>query len=393
MKAAPGAGNPSASLTPMGSHAIPRHPVSGQRRRAVAAERALAGGRKGARFAGAEGSRGSLPLSFHPSLRRQGPRLDPRAVPAGSGEGWLRGRLRLSVARSAGARLRGARSSWRRSMRFSLRCRPGRPRGTRSRPRFWARARSCAWMRKGRVSLDERLKGSLGLSDEAVFVGQGHKFQIWAPSRFQSHLDKSRLQVRRLRAERGAGPARMTEPGPRHIPVLIAEVLEALAPREGGADRRRHFRRRRLYARASRSGRQRGRARPRSRGHSRRRRTSSRLPAAGCVSIEARFGDMERVASGLGLSAVDGVVLDVGVSSMQLDEAERGFSLRFDAPLDMRMGRRAAPPPTSCATRTRRRSPTFSSISARSAPPAESRAPSSRTARRRPSSRRWSSPG
>ena len=53
------------------------------------------------------GPRGSLPLPFHPSPRRQGPRLDPRAVPAGSGEGRLRGRLRLSVARSAGARLRG----------------------------------------------------------------------------------------------------------------------------------------------------------------------------------------------------------------------------------------------------------------------------------------------
>jgi MraZ protein len=57
---------------------------------------------------------------------------------------------------------------------------------------------------EGRVSLDERLKATLGLDEEAVFVGQGHKFQIWAPARFHAHLDEARLRVRRLRAERAA---------------------------------------------------------------------------------------------------------------------------------------------------------------------------------------------
>ncbi len=55
--------------------------------------------------------------------------------------------------------------------------------------------------------------------------------------------------------------------------------------------------------------------------------------------IEDRFSELDRVARGAGFEAVDGVVLDVGVSSMQVDEAERGFSFRLDGPLDMRMSK------------------------------------------------------
>ncbi len=57
---------------------------------------------------------------------------------------------------------------------------------------------------EGRVTLDDRIKASLGLDQEAVFVGQGHKFQIWAPSRFAAHLEAARERVRRLRAGLGA---------------------------------------------------------------------------------------------------------------------------------------------------------------------------------------------
>ena len=53
--------------------------------------------------------------------------------------------------------------------------------------------------------------------------------------------------------------------------------------------------------------------------------------------VQGRFGDLQDIARLLGFAELDAVALDIGVSSMQLDEAARGFSLRHDAPLDMRM--------------------------------------------------------
>jgi 16S rRNA (cytosine1402-N4)-methyltransferase len=124
---------------------------------------------------------------------------------------------------------------------------------------------------------------------------------------------------------------------PRHIPVLAREVVEAIGPRDGGryldgtfgaggyttalldkADCRVIALDRDPDAIAA--------------GRALAERYAPRL-----TLIEGRFGDMADLLSAEGVEEVDGVALDLGVSSMQFDQAGRGFSFRADGPLDMRM--------------------------------------------------------
>src|ERR1700722_4578390 len=68
---------------------------------------------------------------------------------------------------------------------------------------------------EGRVILSEATRTFANLTNEAVFVGQGHKFQIWAPDRFRAHLEEAKSRVRQLRAELSARATRVAPPGVR----------------------------------------------------------------------------------------------------------------------------------------------------------------------------------
>jgi 16S rRNA (cytosine1402-N4)-methyltransferase len=117
-----------------------------------------------------------------------------------------------------------------------------------------------------------------------------------------------------------------------HTPVLLAEVLEALAPRPGqlivdGTFGAGGYARAFLELGAEVAAFDRD---PAARAY------ATALAAGGRLRLtQDRFSTM---AQHLGEAAADGVALDLGVSSMQLDEPARGFSLMRDGPLDMRMG-------------------------------------------------------
>ncbi len=121
-----------------------------------------------------------------------------------------------------------------------------------------------------------------------------------------------------------------------HLPVLLRETIDALAVRpdgiyvDGTAGGGGHS-----AAIASRL--TTGRLIALDRDPDAIREASARLQGLPAEVVQANFADMEQVLAARGIGRVDGILLDIGVSSHQLDAAERGFSYHKDAPLDMRM--------------------------------------------------------
>jgi 16S rRNA (cytosine1402-N4)-methyltransferase len=124
--------------------------------------------------------------------------------------------------------------------------------------------------------------------------------------------------------------------GTAHVTVLLEEAVDALAIKAGGAYIDATFGRgghsRRILAALDTGGRLLAMDRD-----------PAAIAAGKAVNdprfrlVHGAFGELAEAAHAAGMAAADGILFDIGVSSPQIDEGERGFSFRHDAPLDMRM--------------------------------------------------------
>jgi 16S rRNA (cytosine1402-N4)-methyltransferase len=125
---------------------------------------------------------------------------------------------------------------------------------------------------------------------------------------------------------------------PRHIPVLLREVIANLTPHDGGIYIDGTYGAGGYTAAILAAGDTRVVAIDRDPSAIAAGQGEVDKAAGRLTLVRGEFAALDRVSDDLGIAAADGVVLDLGVSSMQLDTTERGFSFRLDGPLDMRMG-------------------------------------------------------
>src|SRR4029079_7592169 len=297
---------------------------------------------------------GPLCVELHIAARLQRARFDPWFVSLSSRPWRLRGSLLLPGAGSPGDRRRGERADggdrgFDRALRTILR--PART--VRSRPVWDQRdaenrrrgacgaerepEASCGHCRDGGVRRSRSQVSDLGTRPFPKRARGGHPKGARAQGRTGFPIGRARC-ARSAGMMAGGGGSAVAGGPALHIPVLRRSAVELLQPRQGG-----------VYIDGTFG----------AGGY-----TRAILAAADCnvigidrdqtaialgadlvdqaggrlTLIEDRFSNLDAIARDAGFAAVDGVALDLGVSSMQLDTARRGFSFRLDGPLDMRMG-------------------------------------------------------
>src|SRR5262245_1175807 len=304
--------------------------------------------------AGHKGRHGPVRVALHVASRRQGPGVDSGSVSRRARTRWVRGHLLLSGAWPASARCWWSRASGgdreldralctifgrtRAACRRALRHERGAQARGRGQGVADRAAQDACWNCRCRDLRGSRPQVSdLGARPLSRGTRGGHR-------------EGSRAQTAVELPDDGGGSARstgmMTGSGSgsavagglaRHIPVLGRRAVEHLAVRDGG-----------IYLDATFG----------AGGYSRAilaaascnviaidRDPGARAQAADLIAAshgrfalgQDRFSNLAEVAARHGHELIDGIVFDLAVSSMQLDEAARGFSFRHDGPLDMRM--------------------------------------------------------
>src|SRR6266700_1191274 len=299
------------------------------------------------------GRHGSFRLQFHAAPRCEGPGVDPGVLSRGAGAGRVRRALLLSGDGPAGGGRRRQRAARRdRGADNGLSALFGRARRIRA-GALWDE-RDAEDRRRGPGDPVGRAQGPCRYHGGECLRRprpQISDLGTWTLPRAARGGHRDGARAKEATGLPGGGARRAESTGmmagsgskpaagglARHIPVLARQVFEQLGPQEG------------VYIDGTFG----------AGGHTR---AILSVPGTQVIGIDRdqsaivggyalveaaqgrltlvqdRFSNLDHVAQSLGRKSVDGVLLDLGVSSMQLDQAERGFSFRNDGPLDMRMG-------------------------------------------------------